>query len=553
MATGGNGLGSDRSLKSTSQPPSASDQRQVDKALKRLEKLHRLCTNLRLGLRNSPPYLPGVVSETATLLTQEWEPYRGPAAGGQSPRGDEGEYLRIHARHLLDKTNRAVLLFKEGRDKMFEEMSSYRRNLTKLSLLFSHMLCELRAMFPEGSFQGDTFRLTKTEAGEFWRRAFGNKCIVQWSSFKQHLLWVHDFEEGMESMALKSTIDLTCNNHISVFEFDIFTRLFQPWRSLLRNWNQLAVTHPGYMAFLTYDQVKARLQNYLHQPGSYVFRLSCTRMGQWAIGHVTGDGDIVQTIPQNTPLYQALIQGFREGCYLYPDGRDVNPDLTSLCEPAQRSRVKVTEDEYEMYCEMGSTFQLCKICTERDKDTRIQPCGHLLCQPCLTGWQKSDGHTCPYCRCDIRGTESILVEPYLSVSEEEEEEDDLEDVQLVMKNLAYMKRMSSEEYQFPSSRLVPPLPPKQSTSSHCPSPQAPLRPSVPDILAKYSHSNSRSAHSDTPSDRALTHHTASTNSEDSVSEPNLHSCCVSSQSRGEGGAAWLGASDSVKQKRQRKE
>lgn len=140
--------------------------------------------------------------------------------------------------------------------------------------------------------------------------------------------------------------------------------------------------------------------------------------------------------------------------------------------------------------------------------------------------QKSDGHTCPYCRCDIRGTESILVEPYLSVSEEEE--DDLEDVQLVMKNLAYMKRvcfvgwggvlfyclclrgfslaliplshflslslmqMSSEEYQFPSSRLVPPLPPKHSTSSHCPSPQAPLRPSVPDILAKYSHSNLRS-------------------------------------------------------------
>ncbi|KAM9513403.1 E3 ubiquitin-protein ligase CBL-C [Salvelinus alpinus] len=514
MATGGNGLGSDRSLKSTSQPPSASDQRQVDKALKRLEKLHRLCTNLRLGLRNSPPYLPGVVSETATLLTQVWEPYRGPAAGGQAPRGDEGEYLRIHARHLLDKTNRAVLLFKEGRDKMFEEMSSYRRNLTKLSLLFSHMLCELRAMFPEGSFQGDTFRLTKTEAGEFWRRAFGNKCIVQWSSFKQHLRRVHDFEEGMESMALKSTVDLTCNNHISVFEFDIFTRLFQPWRSLLRNWNQLAVTHPGYMAFLTYDQVKARLQNYLHQPGSCVVFV-CS--------------------------------------YLYPDGRDVNPDLTSLCEPAQRSRVKVTEDEYEMYCEMGSTFQRCKICTERDKDTRIQPCGHLLCQPCLTGWQKSDGHTCPYCRCDIRGTESILVEPYLSVSEEEEEEDDLEDVQLVMKNLAYMKRMSSEEYQFPSSRLVPPLPPKHSTSSHCPSPQAPLRPSVPDILAKYSHSNSRSAHSDTPSDRALTHHTASTNSEDSVSEPNLHSCCVSSQSRGEGGAAWLGASDSVKQKRQRKE
>ncbi|KAL0985047.1 hypothetical protein UPYG_G00152240 [Umbra pygmaea] len=492
MATGGNRLGSDQNPKVSSQPPNASDRRIVDKALKRLEKLHRLSTNPRVGLRNSPPYLPDLVSETATLLTQVWEPYRRPGAGGQTPREDEGEYLRVHTKHLLDKTERALLLFKEGRDKMFEETSNYRRNLTKLSLLFSHMLWELRAMFPERQFQGDTYRLTKTEAAEFWRRTFGKKCIVQWNTFKQHLRRVHGFEEGMEAMALKSTVDLTCNDHISVFEFDIFTRLFQPWKSLLRNWNQLAVTHPGYMAFLTYDQVKARLEHYLHRPGSYIFRLSCTRMGQWAIGHVTGDGGIVQTIPQNTPLYHALIQGFKDGCYLYPDGRDVNPDLTSLCEPTQRGRIKVTEEQYEMYCDMGSTFQLCKICTERDKDTRIQPCGHLLCQPCLTGWQKSDGHTCPYCRCDIRGTESILVEPYQPASEEEEEDDDLEDVQLVMEKLASMKRMASEEYQIPKSCLAPPLPPKHKTSSPFPSKKVPTQPSLSNQHAKYSPPNSAS-------------------------------------------------------------
>lgn len=56
---------------------------------------------------------------------------------------------------------------------------------------------------------------------------FSDRCIVQWSTFKEQLRSVHAFEEGMESMALKSTIDLTCNDHISVFEFDIFTRLFQ--------------------------------------------------------------------------------------------------------------------------------------------------------------------------------------------------------------------------------------------------------------------------------------------------------------------------------------
>ncbi|KAI4871210.1 hypothetical protein NFI96_003476 [Prochilodus magdalenae] len=469
MAMAGSAEGLGRSLdldqsSSTSQPPSSADRKLFEKVLKRLAKLQMLCTDQRLALKNSPPYLPELVSDTANLLVEVWAPYRGSVLAVS--RGDEGEYLKIHIRQLLDKTDRAILLFKEGKDKMFEERSSYRRNLTKLSLLFSHMLCELRAMFPGGRFQGDLYKLTKTEAKEFWRKAFGYKCIVQWSNFKQQLRRVHSFEEGMEAMALKSTVDLTCNDHISVFEFDIFTRLFQPWSTLLRNWNQLAVTHPGYMAFLTYDQVIARLEHHKHRPGRmdptkylqiiYIFRLSCTRMGQWAIGHVTIDGTIIQTIPENTPLYQALIQGFREGSYLYPDGRDVNPDLTSLCMAPQKGRVMVTE--------------------------------------------KSDGHTCPYCRCDIRGTESILIEPFLPTrdsttvrSEEEDDDDDddddddedHEDVELVMKKLAMMKGASQEEYQVPISSLgPPPLPPKQSSPSPCPSPRPHIRVSYRGMLSK---------------------------------------------------------------------
>ena len=30
-----------------------------------------------------------------------------------------------------------------------------------------------------------------------------------------------------------------------MFEFDVFTRLFQPWDTLLINWKMLAVTHTG--------------------------------------------------------------------------------------------------------------------------------------------------------------------------------------------------------------------------------------------------------------------------------------------------------------------
>jgi len=39
-----------------------------------------------------------------------------------------------------------------------------------------------------------------------------------------------------------------------------YCRLFQPWRRLLRNWNLLAVAHPGYAAFITYDEVKEKLK-----------------------------------------------------------------------------------------------------------------------------------------------------------------------------------------------------------------------------------------------------------------------------------------------------
>ncbi|XP_077431106.1 E3 ubiquitin-protein ligase CBL-C isoform X1 [Vanacampus margaritifer] len=436
------------------QRPTNREHRLVNKTLRRLDKLHESCTDPRLGLRNSPPYLPELVPDTASALRRVWEPYRGIGVlTGRAPGEDEAAFLRVHARNLLDKTDRALMLFKEGKEKMFDETSSYRKDLTKLSLLFSHMLWELKAVFPGARYHGNTYTLSKTEARNFWKISFGNKCIVRWSSFAEKLRRVHPFQDGMETVALKSTVDLTCNDHVSVFEFDIFTRLFQPWGSLLRNWNQLAVTHPGYMAFITYDQAVSRLERNLRKPGSYIFRLSCTRMGQWAIGHVTGEGDIVQTIPENTPLYLALLLGHSQGCYLYPDGQDVNPDLSALNRPEHKAKVKVTREQYELYCEAGSSFQLCKICTEKDKDTRIEPCGHLACRRCLDSWlQKSSGHTCPYCRCDIEGTEAVDVEPYRpehkkeekKEEEESDEDDDHEDIEHVVKEMAALRKKEPE-------------------------------------------------------------------------------------------------------------
>ncbi|KAM8927441.1 E3 ubiquitin-protein ligase CBL isoform 2-T2 [Pelodytes ibericus] len=387
--------------------PGAVDRKTVEKCWKLMDKVVRLCQNQRLALKNSPPYILDLLPDTYQHLRTIMSRYE-----GKMETLGENEYFRVFMENLLKKTKQTISLFKEGKERMYEENSQPRRNLTKLSLIFSHMLAELKGIFPSGMFQGDSFRITKADAAEFWRKAFGEKTIVPWKIFRHALHDVHPISSGLEAMALKSTIDLTCNDYISVFEFDIFTRLFQPWSSLLRNWNSLAVTHPGYMAFLTYDEVKARLQKFIHKPGSYIFRLSCTRLGQWAIGYVTGDGNILQTIPHNKPLFQALIDGFREGFYLFPDGRNQNPDLAGLCEPTPQDHIKVTQEQYELYCEMGSTFQLCKICAENDKDIKIEPCGHLMCTSCLTSWQESEGQGCPFCRCEIKGTEPIVVDPF---------------------------------------------------------------------------------------------------------------------------------------------
>ncbi|XP_071193588.1 E3 ubiquitin-protein ligase CBL-B-B isoform X3 [Salvelinus alpinus] len=392
-------------------PPkqAAADRRTVEKTWKLMDKVVRLCQNPRLQLKNSPPYILDILPDTyqhLRLIQCKYEESQRLTQLG------ENDYFKVYIESLMKKSKRAIRLFKEGKERMYEEQSQDRRNLTKLSLIFSHILAEIKAIFPGGQFQGNTFRITKADAGEFWRRFFGEKTIVPWRVFRQCLHEVHHISSSLEAMAIKSTIDLTCNDYISVFEFDIFTRLFQPWGSILRNWNFLAVTHPGYMAFLTYDEVKARLQKYSNKPGSYIFRQSCTRLGQWAIGYVTNNGNILQTIPHNKPLFLALIDGCREGFYMFPDGRSYNPDLKGLCEPTIHDHIKVTQEQYELYCEMGSTFQLCKICAENDKDVKIEPCGHLMCTSCLTAWQESDGQGCPFCRCEIKGTEPIIVDPF---------------------------------------------------------------------------------------------------------------------------------------------
>uniref|UniRef100_A0A8C8TB42 E3 ubiquitin-protein ligase CBL n=1 Tax=Peromyscus maniculatus bairdii TaxID=230844 RepID=A0A8C8TB42_PERMB len=341
--------------------------RALGRAVKLLQRLEEQCRDPRLVM--GPPSLRNLLPRTAQLL-REVARARREAGGDSEGPGGAGDFLAIYLANLEVKGRKVAELLpsrgkKDANEEVFREGSRFRRQLAKLALIFSHMHAELSALFPGGKYCGHLYQLTKGSAHTFWRERCGVRCVLPWAEFQCLLCSCHPVEPGPIMQALRSTLDLTCSGHVSVFEFDIFTRLFQPWPTLLRNWQLLAVNHPGYMAFLTYDEVQTRLQACRDKPGSYIFRPSCTRLGQWAIGYVSSDGSILQTIPLNKPLFQVLLKGQKDGIYLYPDGKSHNPDLTELCQTEPHQRIEVSEH--------------------------------------------SDSQTCPFCRSQIKGHEAVSI------------------------------------------------------------------------------------------------------------------------------------------------
>ena len=73
-------------------------------------------------------------------------------------------------------------------------------------------------------------------------------------------------------MALKSTIDLTCNDYISVFEFDIFTRLFQvSFHSLNPPLSCVCGAHVNLCVCISVFHTRAQAQTHKYVGNSLIF------------------------------------------------------------------------------------------------------------------------------------------------------------------------------------------------------------------------------------------------------------------------------------------
>ena len=87
------------------------------------------------------------------------------------------------------------------------------------------MLAELKAIYPNGQYAGHQYKITKLKAADFWRASFGPQMIVTWHAFKREMNRVQPLGDSLDDeQALQNTINLTQNDFISKFEFDIFTR-----------------------------------------------------------------------------------------------------------------------------------------------------------------------------------------------------------------------------------------------------------------------------------------------------------------------------------------
>ncbi|XP_067577178.1 E3 ubiquitin-protein ligase CBL-C isoform X4 [Pseudorca crassidens] len=326
------------------------------RAVRLLQRLEEQCGDPRLA--SSPPSLRDLLPRTAQLLREVAHARR--AGGGDGPEGPGGakDFLVVYLANLEAKSRQvAALLPPRGRkttnDELFREGSRLRRQLAKLTLIFSHMCAELGALFPGGKYCGHTYQLTKVPAHTFWRDHCGARCVLPWAEFELLLCLCHPVEPGCTTLALRSTIDLTCSGHVSMFEFDIFTRLFQ-----------------------------LRLPAQLHSPGAVGHRI---RELRWQ--H-----------PADHPCQQTSV-------------------------PGTPGRTKGRLEQLQLYWAMDSTFELCKICAESNKDVKVEPCGHLLCSRCLATWQHSDSQTCPFCRCKIKGQAAVIIHELKASATAEDSED----------------------------------------------------------------------------------------------------------------------------------
>lgn len=70
----------------------------------------------------------------------------------------------------------------------------------------------------------------------------------------------------------------------------------------------------------------------------------------------------------------------------------------------------ILERDVEIVRDAHTTLFYCQVCFERQRNTRLDPCGHVItCSECTAKIMQSNNKRCPICRAAIIGTHRALV------------------------------------------------------------------------------------------------------------------------------------------------
>ena len=137
------------------------------------------CQHSRMNLRNSPPYILDTIPDTFAYVHGIIQKYK-----ENYTDLNELEYFRLFIESMIQKCRETMELFKSGKELMFDESSAYRHKLTTHSLVYSHMLKDLEALFPDFVYTAGNFQVTKSAAAVWWSSQFGSRVVVPWKQFQ---------------------------------------------------------------------------------------------------------------------------------------------------------------------------------------------------------------------------------------------------------------------------------------------------------------------------------------------------------------------------------
>ena len=124
------------------------EKKSLDRAYREMDKVVRVCQQPRLQLKNSPPYILDILPD----MHQHLQKILSKHESSLSTTLAQSEYFQVFLSNLLHKCKQTVKLFKESKNRIFEENSESRRKLIRQSLVYSHILTDFKALFPAPNY-----------------------------------------------------------------------------------------------------------------------------------------------------------------------------------------------------------------------------------------------------------------------------------------------------------------------------------------------------------------------------------------------------------------